>query len=142
MRPDDVRWPAVREAARRILRTRKVVMDVNENDMDTAHRLVSAISDANPAQLTLPEVRAAHTTRIWNAEAECPLVAWDSSDDVRTLLFQSEGALSVIFHDVAAMALSLLEAGYPGCLGCGGPGLEDPWDEEAWRSRQVTTSFK
>ena len=86
-----------REAARRILRTRKVVMDVNENDMDTAHRLVSAISDANPAQLTLPEVRAAHTTRIWNAEAEFPLVAWDSSDDVRTLLFQSEGALSVIF---------------------------------------------
>ena len=46
------------------------------------------------------------------------------------------------FHDVATMALSLLEAGYPGCLGCGGPGLEDPWDEEAWRSRQVTTSFK
>ena len=117
-------------------------MDVNENDMDTAHRLVSAISDANPAQLLLPEVRAAHTTLIWNDEAEFPLVAWDSSDDVRTLLFHSEGALSVSFHDVAAMALSLLEAGYPGCLGCGGPGLEDPWDEEAWRSRQVTTSFK
>ena len=47
-------------------------MDVNENDMDTAHRLVSAISDANPAQLTLPEVRAAHTTLIWNAEADFP----------------------------------------------------------------------
>lgn len=117
-------------------------MDVNENDLDTAHRLVSAISNANPAQLLLPEVRAAHNTLIWNADAEFPLVAWDLSDDVRTLLFQSEGALRVSFHDVAAMALSLLEAGYPGCLGCGGPGLEDPWDEEAWRSRQVTTSFK
>lgn len=117
-------------------------MDVNGNDMDAAHRLVSAISDANPAQLILPEVRAAHTTLIWNAEADVPLVAWDSSDDVRTLLFHSKGAYGVSFHDVAAMALSLLEAGYPGCLGCGGPGLEDPWDEEAWRSRQVTTSFK
>ena len=50
-------------------------MDVNENDMDTAHRLVSAISDANPAQLMLPEVRAAHTTLVWNAEEERPLVA-------------------------------------------------------------------
>lgn len=142
MRPDDVRWPAVREAARRILRTRQVVMDVNGNDMDAAHRLVSAISDANPAQLILPEVRAAHTTMIWNAETDVPLVAWDSSDDARTLLFHSKGAIGVSFHDVVAMALSLLEAGYPGCLGCGGPGLEAPWDEEAWRSRQVTTSFK
>ena len=142
MRPDDVRWPAVREAARRILRTRQVVMDVNGNDMDAAHRLVSAISDANPAQLILPEFRAAHTTMIWNAEADVPLVAWDSSDDARTLLFHSKGAIGVSFHDVVAMALSLLEAGYPGCLGCGGPGLEAPWDEEAWRSRQVTTSFK
>ncbi len=117
-------------------------MDVNENDLDTAHRLVSAISNANPAQLLLPEVRTAHNTLIWNAEADVLLVAWDLSHDVRTLLFQSKGALSVSFHDVAAMALSLLEAGYPGCLGCGGPGLEDSWDEEAWRSRQVTTSFK
>ena len=142
MRPDDVRWPAVREAARRILRTPRVVMAVMEEDLGSAHRLVSAISEANPAQLSLPEVRIAGTTMIMDVDADAPLVAWGTAADTRALLFQSEGVLSVRFEDVAAMAQTLIEAGYPGCLGCGGPGLEDPWDEEAWRSRQATTSFK
>ncbi|MBT61072.1 MAG: hypothetical protein CMA63_05930 [Euryarchaeota archaeon] len=29
----------------------------------------------------------------------------------------------------------LLKAGYPGCLGCGGPHSELPWDEEKSRQR-------
>ena len=142
MRPDDVRWPAVREAARRILRTRRVVIEVMQDDLELAHRLVMAISNANPAQLTLPEVHTAESAVIWDGDADAPLVVWDATADPRAVLFQPGHAHSVNFEEVAAMAHTLIEAGYPGCLGCGGPGLEDPWDEEAWRSRQVTTSFK
>ena len=29
----------------------------------------------------------------------------------------------------------LLKAGYPGCLGCGGPNSETPWDEYKSRTR-------
>jgi hypothetical protein len=29
----------------------------------------------------------------------------------------------------------LIAAGYPGCVGCGGPGSEGPWDEVASRAR-------
>ncbi len=142
MRPDDVRWPAAREAARRILRTARIVIVVVEEDLECAHQLVRAISEANPAQVNLPEVRMDATPVIKDLDGEVPLVAWGASGDPRAVLFQSEGVLSVSFEDVAAMAHTLIEAGYPGCLGCGGPGLEDPWDEETWRRRQVTTSFK
>ena len=142
MRPDDVRWPAVREAARRLLRTTSVAFEVLEVDLETAHRLVSAISDTNPGRMELPVVYPSTSVCIRDTEEDLRLVTWEHTTDHRSLLFSSEGRHSVSFQDVAAMAHSLLEAGYPGCLGCGGPGLEDPWDEEAWRRRQVTTSFK
>ncbi len=142
MRPDDVRWPAAREAARRLLRTPHVALEVNENDLDTARHLVASISDTNPARLHLPHIIASEVPCIRDMDEGIPVVAWGHSDDLRTLSFLIEGAEGVSFADVAAMAHSLLDAGYPGCLGCGGPGLEAPWDEEAWRTRQVTTSFK
>ncbi len=31
----------------------------------------------------------------------------------------------------------LLQAGYPGCIGCGGPGSEEEWDEKKRRSAMV-----
>lgn len=142
MGPDDVRWPAVREAARRILRTPRVIIELPEANMHLARDLVMAISDANPARLSLPELRAAGLPAVLDKDGDVPLVTWDPQRGTAAVLFQLIGPLQVSFEEVAAMAHTLLEAGYPGCLGCGGPGLEDPWDEEAWRNRQVTTSFK
>ena len=36
---------------------------------------------------------------------------------------------------VEATALDLLEAGYPGCVGCAGAEAEQAWDETASRKR-------
>ena len=35
--------------------------------------------------------------------------------------------------DFKSQVLELLEAGYPGCVGCGGPGAEGEWNEQARR---------
>ena len=142
MNPDDERWPAVREAARRILRTPIVRLAVENQHLSSAHELVSAIAQANPAQLSLPEVVESSSNLILDAENGTPLVTWSKTADLSALLFQNIGRHSVSITDVFSMTHGLVEAGYPGCLGCGGPGLEAPWDELAWRSRQNTTSFK
>ena len=39
---------------------------------------------------------------------------------------------------VEATALDLLDAGYPGCVGCAGAEAEQPWDEAASRKRIMT----
>ncbi len=142
MSPDDERWPAVREAARRILRTPLVRLAVEPQHMTDAHNLVTAIAEANPAQLSLPEVEESDTNFILDADTGASLVTWTKTEHLGVLLFQNDGPLGVNIVDVFSMAHGLVEAGYPGCLGCGGPGLEAPWDELAWRTRQNTTSFK
>ena len=142
MSPDDERWPAVREAARRILRTTSVRLVVMGQHLSDAHGLVAAIAEANPAQLCLPEVVESDTNLIVDAETSQTLVTWSTTPKLGPLLFQLTGPHGVTVEDVFSMAHGLVEAGYPGCLGCGGPGLEAPWDELAWRTRQNTTSFK
>jgi len=49
------------------------------------------------------------------------------------LLMTTEGDAAATMMHVLGMAHDLVDAGYPGCLGCGGPGLEEPWDEVHWR---------
>lgn len=142
MSPDDERWPAVREAARRILRTTSVRLAVIGQHLSDAHGLVAAIAEANPAQLRLPEVVESDTNLIVDAETGQTLVTWSKTPNLDPVLFQLTGPRGVTVDDVFSMAYGLVEAGYPGCLGCGGPGLEAPWDELAWRTRQNTTSFK
>lgn len=142
MSPDDERWPAVREAARRILRTASVRLSVVGHHLSDAHNLVSAIAEANPAQLSLPDVVESTTNLVLDAETGQILVTWNRTPELDALLFRDIGPHGVTVKDVFSMAHGLVEAGYPGCLGCGGPGLEAPWDELAWRTRQNITSFK
>lgn len=142
MSPNDERWPAVREAARRILRTTHVRLKVLDQHLSDAHGLVAAMAEANPALLILPEVVESSANIVVDDETGQTLVAWNNTTDLNTLLFQLNGPYGVTLEDVFSMAYGLVEAGYPGCLGCGGPGLEAPWDELAWRTRQNITSFK
>jgi hypothetical protein len=115
---------------------------VEPQHLTDAHNLVTAIAQANPAQLSLPEVGESGTNVIFDAETGASLVTWTNTEDLDPLLFQNDGPHGVNIAEVFSMAHGLVEAGYPGCLGCGGPGLEAPWDELAWRNRQNTTSFK
>lgn len=110
--------------------------------MAEARDLVSAIAEADPARLALPELQLASSFTVRDADDGTALVCWGNDAPEDALLFLTSGPNAVSFEHVISMAHDLVEAGYPGCLGCGGPGLEAPWDELAWRSRQDTTSFK
>ncbi len=133
MRPNHTSWPAAREAARRLLREDAVQLVVPEAFLARANELVDTIREGNPARLQLPHVSVGLNPCLMLNGAL--LVAWEGTPDLSTLLLSDAGPSAVSLDDVLHLAMELAAAGYPGCLGCGGPGIEDPWNEEDWRRR-------
>ena len=114
----DVRWPSLREAARRFLREDGCRLSVPQEYESRAWDLVQKISDKVPAKLDLPEViigelRVVGLAQIGGIKPEIE-VCW---------------VPEAKFSDFEEQVLDLLEAGYPGCIGCGGPGSEGEWNE-------------
>ena len=119
----DVRWPSLREAARRFLREDGCILSVPKEYESRAWDLVQQISDKVPAKLDLPEViigelRVVGLAQIGGTEPEIE-VCWVPDSN---------------FTEFEEQVLDLLEAGYPGCIGCGGPGSEGEWNEPIRRA--------
>ena len=119
----DVRWPSLREAARRFLREEGCTLSVPQEYEDRAWDLVQKISDNVPSKLDLPEViigdlSVVGLAQIGGMRPEIE-VCWVPDSN---------------FSDFEEQVLDLLEAGYPGCIGCGGPGSEGEWNEALRRA--------
>lgn len=119
----DVRWPSLREAARRFLREDGCTLSVPQKYESRAWDLVQKISDKVPSKLDLPEVivgelRVVGLAQIGGIKPEIE-VCWVPESN---------------FSDFEEQVLDLLEAGYPGCIGCGGPGSEGEWNEPLRRA--------
>ena len=143
MRIQDPMWPAVREVARRILREDSLVIQAGESYMQELDSLILAMGDAQPARLAFPTIQltqssmieitqqhptslqAVHLARLGIEEPE-PDVCWIPLDTNKA------------WNCVLEACHELLAAGYPGCVGCGGPNSEEEWDEaksrENWNS--------
>jgi hypothetical protein len=129
--------PCIAEAARRLLRTEGASLIVPECLYDKALQLSLDISDGIPKMIREPKVSIGTENKI-EVEGlsqlggeEPPLsICWIPTD--LTNLESVWGLLSLQIHD-------LMAAGYPGCVGCGGPGSEGIWDETASRARARVT---
>ena len=114
----DVRWPSLREAARRFLREDGCTLSVPQEYESRAWNLVQKISDKIPAKLDLPDVTIGELRVIGLAQIGGPKpeidICWVPDSN---------------FSEFEEQVLDLLEAGYPGCIGCGGPGSEGEWNE-------------
>jgi len=109
-----------------------VRINLPHDTIQAGHRLVDRIMDADPRRTDLPTV---HLGETWEVYADQTLVvSWTNGRSLDTLLMTTEGDAAATMMQVLGMAHDLVDAGYPGCLGCGGPGLEDPWGEVNWRS--------
>ena len=138
MRIDDQLWPAVREAARRILREDSLTIRTPSQFVEEIERLVLMMGDAQPSRLSFPSVIEADTPSIDieqdKQESTKPrhivrLGPQEPAIDVCWIPLEVDDAWTAIFDACE----DLLEAGYPGCVGCGGPNSEVPWDEEKFR---------
>jgi hypothetical protein len=132
MQPNHPAWGAVREAARRLLRSDRIELHLPYDCVEQGVRLINHIMENNPRQVDIPTVREDDEPSI-QSDGRL-LVSWSDGRSLGTLLFPAEGAFAATMPHVLTMAHDLVEAGYPGCLGCGGPGIEDDWSEVKWRS--------
>ena len=120
----DPRWPSLREAGRRFLKHPNVILSIPTNKRTDAHKLIQEISDNIPSKLDLPEIIDGDFSIIGLAEfgKEQPSMGVCWVPDCK-------------WDDFFTTVIQLLEAGYPGCVGCGGADAEDAWDEAARRSQ-------
>ena len=136
-------WPAVREAARRLLREDSLIIRTPARFVEEIDRLVLMMGDAQPSRLSFPSVieveapfieveqaieESAKTSQIVRLGPEEPAV------NVCWIPLETDDAWAAILE----ASEDLLEAGYPGCAGCGGPNSERPWDEEKFRQSWST----
>jgi len=119
----DVRWPSLREAARRFLREDGCTLSVPQEYESRAWDLVQKISDKVPSKLDLPDVITGELLVVGLAQIG------GIKPDMEICWVPDSN-----FSDFEEQVLDLLEAGYPGCIGCGGPGSEGEWNEPLRRA--------
>ena len=131
-------WPAVREAARRILREDSLIIRTPVRFVEDLDRLILLMGDAQPSRLSFPSVIEVNAPWIdVEQRNEAPtesthlarLGPKEPGVDVCWIPLATDDAWAAIFEACE----DLLEAGYPGCVGCGGPNSELPWDEKKFR---------
>tara|TARA_B100000282_G_scaffold291562_1_gene263991 strand:- start:3352 stop:3789 length:438 start_codon:yes stop_codon:yes gene_type:complete len=119
----DVRWPSLREAARRFLREDGCILSVPQEYEKRAWNLVQKISDHVPSKLDLPDIVIGELCVVGLAQiggvSPSLDICWVPNSN---------------FSDFEEQVLDLLDAGYPGCIGCGGPGSEGEWNEPLRRA--------
>lgn len=138
MRISDPRWPAVREWARTLLRTEDLVVEGPAWLQASVNDLSLRLADVQPARTMFPHFVLGNQDAISLVVPETGDVLGRCSLDepgpetVWILMEPTEAwaAISTITDD-------LLTAGYPGCLGCGGPHTEGAWDERSSRQAMM-----
>ncbi len=123
----------IAEAARRLLRTEGTTLLVPEFVFHEALKLSLAISDGIPKMIREPsvslgsenQIEIVGLAQIGGAEPN-PSICWIPTPP---------NGLQNRWEDWVTQKHDLMTAGYPGCVGCGGPGSEGVWDEMASRAR-------
>ena len=129
----DAMTPCIAEAARRLLRTEDTSLIVPEAPLNEALELSLSISDGIPKMIREPTVSIGSENQIeveglsqLGGEEPSLAICW-----IPTTTFD----LETIWSRWTQQIRDLMVAGYPGCVGCGGPGSEGKWDETASRAR-------
>jgi len=120
-----------RELARRVLRSRGVIIR-HPNELEIVPNLAVQISDVAPSLQFGVDFRVIEGNDI----------IFETMGEFGGRISQSPPAIEELwipppiqssFDSVIKQILEFARAGYPGCLGCGGPDAEEPWDEESSR---------
>ena len=125
---------SLREAARRLLRSEGGILYLNRNISDAAIELMLKISDTVPSKISFPKLAYIESHEIL---LECLgnnfYIGEEEKSEEYCWVKSHKSNTGDSWGDFSTMVLELAMAGYPGCIGCGGPGSEEIWDES--RSR-------
>ena len=122
---------SLRELARRILRSRGVIIR-HPSEVEVPSELSLEISDLAPSLHFGLESKVHSDTEI-----VVSLIGEDGGSigmkepNISQVWIPMEN--NVGFSELIEQVLKLAAAGYPGCVGCGGPDAEEMWDEKSIR---------
>ncbi len=123
----------IAEAARRLLRTENTTLIVPESLFEAAEQLSLEISDGIPKMIREPTVVIGKKNCV---EVSGLVHIGAIEPDVEICWIPtSQFSVEKIWKKWVVQIHDLMSAGYPGCVGCGGPGSEGVWDELASRAR-------
>ena len=96
-----------------------------------AEKLILTISDLVPSIVEPPVICYSDGADITytNVENENFSIGVEEPDLTYCWVNASQSDIRKSWEDFKIMVTSLASAGYPGCIGCGGPGSEGQWDE-------------
>jgi len=143
MRMDNDLWPVVRESARRILRLEKILFKTPSKYLEDFRNLCEKISDKIPSRLVFPDIEIIETNDIEVYHRNNNTGRFDNIIHIG----KSEPDIDVCWIEfdldqgwkwLMETCFELLDAGYPGCIGCGGPNSERNWDEEKFRESRIS----
>jgi len=140
MRITDPRWPAVREFARILLRTEALVVHGPTWLGAKIHALSVKLGDVQPSRTVFPAFEEEDEDKIslMLGGTNQPLAQCSTDEpSLETVWLPME--TNTGWTTISAVLEDLLDAGYPGCLGCGGSNTEGEWDET--NSRKAMNKF-
>ena len=141
MRVSDPRWPAVRELARTLLRTQSLRVVGPSWLEQELQPLTLKLSDVQPARTEFPSfgVGDAEAIQFTDPDNNVIMAQCSQHEPASNVVWLPMGVVDG-WTALSEVATDLLNAGYPGCLGCGGPHSEGEWEEHESRQRMKFSS--
>ena len=135
MRITDPQWPALREASRRILRLKEIRITIPTEYHSITNEMILGLGEKQPARLTFPQITEGPgiAVEILTQEEELNgIIMQISHNEPDSDILWIKGD-NILWLDIIDACEELLFAGYPGCVGCGGPNSEQKWNESNQR---------
>ena len=143
MRITDPQWPALREASRRILRLKEIRITIPTEYHSITNEMILGLGEKQPSRLTFPQITEGPDIAVEMSTLEEELngiIMQISHDEPDSEILWIKGD-NILWLDIIDSCEDLLSAGYPGCVGCGGPNSEQKWNESNQRNvtRNIST---
>jgi hypothetical protein len=135
MRITDPQWPALREASRRILRLKEIKIIIPKEYHSITNEMTLGLGEKQPSRLTFPQITEgpAIAVEMLTQEEELDgIIIQISHNEPDPDILWIKGD-NILWLDIMDACEELLSAGYPGCVGCGGPNSEQKWNESNQR---------
>ena len=129
-------WPVVRESARRVVRIQKISITAPEIFSSSIVYLTGLIRDNIPQRITFPLHQSHANDEVWiydNTDTISKPIVYIGDSEPPIEICWIEMPIELGFSALMESCEQLLNAGYPGCVGCDESIPEGRWDEGKFR---------
>ncbi len=122
---------ALWEICRRTLKSEKLNFIIDDNLEVNIQDLNNKISDLAPTVLLdVRKTKSTNSNEIIIESNEVIIGIISKQEPSRLDIIWIQNSPKLFWIDFEMRIIKLVEAGYPGCVGCGGPGSEEIWNEQ------------